>query len=283
MTTTVGVELRREFVERGFVIIPEVLDDALRTRLIETTDRVVDDQQAEHGARNRTTGSMVPISSDPLYPELITLPSALRALAALGWDRPRFSDGWVISKPGGGPRLFWHYDWFTWQDDVSLRPEPCQISLMYYLNSTRRENGCLRVIPGSHNTHNPLHDVLSRDRGELSAGADPDAPEFGDRPDEVDVPIKAGDLLVTDARLLHAGHANNTDERRRLITLWYQPELESLPEPMQAQMARKAQPPPPWWPADAQHRLQSIMSRYDGPAEPYGRSPYRRLPDRSGR
>jgi ectoine hydroxylase-related dioxygenase (phytanoyl-CoA dioxygenase family) len=37
----------------------------------------------------------------------------------------------------------------------------------------------------------------------------------------VDVEVKAGDLVLGDARLLHAAHANNSDRRRTLITMWW--------------------------------------------------------------
>lgn len=273
-------DTRREALLRdGFVVVPDVLEDNLRERLKIVTDAVVARQDAEHAKRHLSTGSMVPTTSDPAYAELITLPAALAALASLGYPEPHFSDGWVISKPGGGRRLFWHYDWFTWQDDASLRREPLQVSLMYYLDSTRRENGCLRVIPGSHAAHNPLHDELSAQRRELDAGNDRHRAEFSDRPDEVDVPVRAGDLLIADARLLHAGHPNDTDERRRLITLWYQPDLASLPERMQAQMAAKAQPVPADWPPAARDAAWRVRTRYGGSAEPYERAPYRRPPD----
>lgn len=276
---TPNADLREAFLRDGYVVVPGVLDDDLRQRLIMVTDRVVAAQLAEHTSRHKTTGSMVQITSDPVYVDLVTLPSAIEALARLGYPTPSFSDGWVISKPAGGPRLFWHYDWFTWQDDASLGREPCQISMMYYLNSTRVQNGCLRVLPGSHNTHNPMHDVLSSPRGDLSAGTNMDSPEFTDRPDEVDVPITAGDVLITDARLLHAGHPNTTTERRRLVTLWYQPDPAGLPERMLAQLAGKRQAPPSGWPVEYRRRLESILVRYDGHAVAYEPAPYRRLPD----
>lgn len=277
------VDLRGAFLRDGFVVVGDVLDDDLRQRLVTVTDAVVVRQDQRHTSRHASTGSMVPVTSDPLYADLIALPAALAALERLGYPRPTFSDGWVISKPGGGPRLFWHYDWFTWQDDASLRRQPCQVSLMYYLNSTRRENGCLRVIPGSHASHNPMHDLLSTGRDELdAAGGDVEKPEFSERPDEVDVPITAGDLLIADARLLHAGHPNTTEERRRLITLWFQPDLAILPERMQAQMAAKAQQPPDDWPDDARDKMARILATYQGNADPYPRASYRRLPGMVG-
>ena len=147
---------------------------------------------------------------------------------------------------------------------------------MYYLSDTRPENGCLRVIPGSHCNHNALHDLLDAPHSEgLTRGDNLSAVEFSDRPDEVDVPIKAGDLLVGDARLLHTTHANDTDQRRTLLTLWYQPDLKTLPERIQAQMVAKAQPIPEDWPDDARHKVEALLARYDGTAVPYQRSLYR--------
>ncbi|MGH3731046.1 MAG: phytanoyl-CoA dioxygenase family protein [Micromonosporaceae bacterium] len=266
---------RERLVTDGFCVFGDVLPPDLLVRLRTATDRLVAAQTAEQVERQRTTGSMINVMSAPALAELIALPAALAALQALGYGGPSFSDGWIISKPGRGPRLFWHYDWFAWEDPASHRLEPLQLALMYYLHDTRPENGCLRVIPGSHVNHNPLHDVLATPRQELSAGIATNRAEFDDRPDEVDVPIRAGDLLVTDARLLHAGHANRTDERRTLITLWYQPDLAAMPERIQAQMGVKTHQPGPDWPAEAVALVAPLLTRYDGDAEPYPRTLYR--------
>lgn len=274
--SSVGRDQREELEDRGFVVFEGLLDASTVAALAAVTDVVVAARGAEHASRQRTTGSMVPVTSDPSYVDLITLPAARGALAALGFPGATFSDGWVISKPARAPRLFWHYDWFAWEDPASYQRTPLQISLMYYLDDTSRDNGCLRVIPGSHHRHNDLHELLSAPRDALSAGTQADVPEFDDRPDEVDVPVRAGDLLVADARLLHASHANSTDERRRLVTLWYQPTPADLPERIQAQMARKAQQPPAWWPARARDALATALTTYEGDAEPYPRTLYRR-------
>ncbi len=208
---------------------------------------------------------------------MIALPQALQCLAALGFDQPTFSDGYIISKPAHSPPLFWHYDWFAWEDPRSYEPVPPQVFLMYYLTDTNRQNGCLRVIPSSHLQHNALHDVLRAPHSqELGAAHDVVAAvEFSTRPDEIDVPVRAGDVVIGDARLLHAAHSNETDERRTLITLWYQPDLCSLPERMQAQMAHKVQQLPETWPPEAKALVTPLLARYEGSAEPYARSLYR--------
>ena len=148
---------------------------------------------------------------------------------------------------------------------------------MYYLSETTRANGCLRVVPGSHRRYNPLHDQIG-DPHRIAAVReleDLDHPAFSDRPDEADVPATPGDMLVVDARMLHAAHTNQTDHERPMLTLWYQPDMSSLPERMQAQMYEKRQDPPDDWPGDAKRRWMSVLVRYAGDAEPLERQPDR--------
>ena len=132
------------------------------------------------------------------------------------------------------------------------------------------------MIPGSHCNHNPLHDVIDEPHSpDLQAGADLSADEFGDRPDEIDVPINAGDLLIGDSRLLHATHANASDQRRTVLTLWYQTDLPSLPQKIQAQMVAKTQEIPADWDDETRARVQAIMPRYEGSAVAHERQLYR--------
>ena len=272
-----NADKRDHLLRDGFCRFENVLPSDMLARLRDASDRMLDALPKEQAEKLRAQGSLLPTTGDPIFAELIAWPAALDALASLGFPRPTFSDGYVISKPGGSPRLFWHYDWFAWQDPCSFGPDPPQLFAMYYLTDTSPENGCLRVVPGSHVRHNPLHDQLREPHSAiLSQARDLSLPEFSTRPDEVDVPVQAGDLLLGDARLLHAAHANETDERRTLITLWYQPDLRALPERTQAQMAAKVQRTPADWPPEAQERYGAMLATYEGVAEPYERQLYRR-------
>jgi ectoine hydroxylase-related dioxygenase (phytanoyl-CoA dioxygenase family) len=272
----------RQLLDDGFCVYEGILDARMLTDLREKTDRLLEIQSAEDRAQQRTTGSMVPIVCDPFFADVIIWPKALEALSELGFRTPTFSDGYIISKPPHSPRLFWHYDWFAWEDPRSYEPVPPQVFLMYYLSDTRPENGCLRAIPGSHRNHNPLHDMIDNPHSRaLAQGDNLGAVEFSNRPDEIDVLIRAGALLIGDARLLHATHANDTDQKRTLLTLWYQPDLRSLPDRMQAQMAAKAQHVPESWPEDARRKVEGILAYYSGSAEPYERTLYRKKPYRS--
>lgn len=71
--------------------------------------------------------------------------------------------------------------------------------------------------------------------------------------------------MVGDSRLLHSAHANKTEQRRTVITLWYYPAWDQLSEPIQARMAKAGMDDR--WPADAYERIGSLLPTYDGDAE----------------
>ena len=76
--------------------------------------------------------------------------ATLRAHLGLIRDISR-RQGYSLSKPGGGPALYWHRDWHHWSCKAeSEQPRGTQLFLMVYLVDTTPDNGCLRVIPRSH-------------------------------------------------------------------------------------------------------------------------------------
>ena len=143
---------------------------------------------------------------------------------------------------------------------------------------TTPANGCLRLIPESHLKRHAMHeDVPEAHTDDIRRADDLSHPVFKDHPDEVDVCVKAGDLVIGDSRLLHSARANATAARRTVITLWYHPLFYELPEPMQAYLgeanagaARQTDPPTGvWaWPKQAQDRIGALIPIYGGDAEP---------------
>ena len=148
---------RTELEQQGFTRFEKVLPVSLLADLRRVTDDLLNQRD---NTPFQSQGSMLPATEHPLFASLIALPEALACLAQLGFADPAYSDGYIISKPPKGMRLFWHYDWFAWQDERSYQNPPPQVFVMYYLTDTTRENGCLRVIPGSHLSENPLHRLL---------------------------------------------------------------------------------------------------------------------------
>jgi ectoine hydroxylase-related dioxygenase (phytanoyl-CoA dioxygenase family) len=178
-------------------------------------------------------------------------------LAQLGYLNPKLHSYYVSTKPPGAEALPWHSDLFYGWDSV----EPAELFLMYYLQDTNVNNGCLRVVPGSH--------LWSRaKRFNQSAGCIA-------LPDELAVPVCAGDLFVGDRRLLHATYANRSNVWRTCFTIAYAPRFDSLPESVQALIVQnKCLPPRGWWKTTEAKtldvRLRAILPRYDGQAVPIG-------------
>jgi hypothetical protein len=158
----------------------------------------------------------------PVVDELIELPAVGIACEALGLEGLRSVGSIIIlNKPAHGPALYWHQDNMQWNHPKSALPWPTQIFLSIYTVDTHRENGCLRVIPGTHVKRIPLHDALPAAHGPELQESDDSHPAFAEHPDEIDVCARAGDLVIADARVLHAAWQNQTDERRPLVLAWW--------------------------------------------------------------
>ena len=269
----------KQLIDDGFCIIEGILPEELLNRFQKETDHLCQSASEENQTRFQSQGSMLSAMSHPIFAELIAWQKSINTLKSMGFKHPTFTDGYIISKPPNSPKLFWHYDWFAWDDPTVYCPKPQQVFFMYYLIDTTPHNGCLRTIPGSHLQHNPLHDHLNNPHAQdISMAKDINRPEFSTRPDEMDVPIKAGDLLIGDARLLHAAHANQSNQRRTVITLWFQPDFCALPDRIKAQMVAKTQTVPSNWPDTAKKIVTDLHPKYNGPAEPYGRVLYKPKP-----
>ncbi len=263
----ISLPTRDQLLRDGFCTVDGVLDRAMLERVTEVCDRLLDAQPAEHFDAQRSTGSMINVFDDPFFAELVAWPGALEAVANLGFPDPKWNSGYVISKPPHSPPLFWHQDWTGWSDPSSYQAQPQQLFLMYYLIDTEPGNGCLRLIPGSHRKRHRLHDdVPDAHTDEIKRMMDPDHPAYQPVADSVDVPVRAGDLVIGDSRLLHGSYGNRSDRRRTVITLWYYPAFEELSGPLRAHLAEGRIPES--WPESARALVAPLWPRYAGAAEP---------------
>jgi len=225
-------------------------------------------QMSEREKRERRLqGSLIDTMAHPALSEIIAWPAALDALRAMGFPNPKFFIGFIISKPPEtAPPLYWHQDGFTWDEPLSYTDTPIQLFLMYYLVDTTPHNGCLRVIPGSHRKRHELHKIPPPDREETK-NAQEGQPALAPHPDEVDVCVRAGDLVIGDHRLLHSAHANRSTERRTCLTLWFCPLYDQLPEQFQAIYGPRRKKPA-HWPDEDWARLAPLYAHYQGKVAP---------------
>jgi len=263
----------KQYIENGFCVLENILPDDYLGNIKRLCSEYLENVSDEHRKKQVSTGSLIDVSEIPELAELITYPKALDAFSKMGYNDVRFTTGYLISKPPKSPPLFWHFDWMGWDHPASYEKIAIQTFFMYYLVDTTIENGCLKVIPKSHLDEHPLHELM-RDAHtqDLREAKDLASKEFQPHPDEVNVCVKAGDLVIGDSRLIHASHPNNSNEERPVITLWMHPNYAQLPEGLQAFTGNQDYDS---WPEPSQKILEPMKPSYTGSVNPPKRSRYR--------
>ncbi|MCY4064072.1 MAG: phytanoyl-CoA dioxygenase family protein [Chloroflexi bacterium] len=280
MESTVSPErLAEQLREDGFCVIPDVADEALLNKTRACVENALAEYDQQHRENTKAPGSLIDSNFHPELADLVGNPRALEALAQMGLEDIKFWKAVIISKPPGGPRLYWHQDCIMWQDGRAYSERAPMIFLMYYLEDTRRENGCLRLLAGSHQYRHVLHEMGEAHTKDINRMDNPDDPRFKDYLNEVDVPIKAGDLVVGDARMFHATHENASSEQRTVITIWFHPFFSDLQEDTQSWIHEAFHRQHETWPADAREKIATLIPDYQGDVEPMDltRTPDERL------
>ena len=276
-------------IQDGYWVARDVLQDSTVANLIESSRGVLAGVTPEHRSRNRSQGSLINLSDYHAFADIIAHPAIVSMLRALKFADPVFSSGYLISKPPQSPALFWHQDWWGWDDPISYTDSVTQVFVMIYLTNTSHKNGCLRVLPGSHRRRHALHEQSAAHAAELSAVTHPDDPIFGSVAGERAIEVAVGDVVVGDARLLHGAYPNTADEERMLLTLWYHPDFRTLPEGMRARICdifnrRDVDTDPDEaqttiitdWPTDRLALLDGLLPCYTGNEPPHA---WNRQPD----
>ena len=89
--------------------------------------------------------------------------------------------------------------------------------------------------------------------------------------------VIAGDLIIGDARLLHSAHANQTDQRRTVITLWFFPDFDAMAREIKASINLDGKHGwPENWSEDKLKMIEPLKPSYTTKA---GAITWNRIPD----
>jgi ectoine hydroxylase-related dioxygenase (phytanoyl-CoA dioxygenase family) len=123
----------------------------------------------------------------------------------------------VFCKPANeGFETPWHQDGHYWP----IRPL-ANCTVWVALEPSTRENGCLRVVPGSH-LAKTLHPHLHEDRTDLTLNQRMAEGAF-DAADAVDLELQPGQMSMHDIYMIHGAEANTSGIRRTGVALRYMP------------------------------------------------------------
>ncbi len=138
-----------------------------------------------------------------------------------------------FAKPAlSGKRTPWHQDGEYWP----IAPlATCTVWLA--LDDSTPENGCLRVIRGSHTARAlRAHNTLASDDVTLTQELDPS--EY-DEADAVDIVLKAGQVSLHDVYLLHGSEPNRSPRPRRGMTMRFMPSTSVFDRDLAREKAKR--------------------------------------------
>jgi hypothetical protein len=166
--------------------------------------------EGDNGEGVRGSRAFLDLARDP---EIIELVSGVLGDDIILWGCH------VFCKPAvEGFETPWHQDGHYWP----IRPlATCTVWVA--LEESSVENGCLRVIPGSH-AGKHLHEHLHEDRSDLTLNQRL-APGTFDEASAVDLELRPGEMSLHDVHLIHGANPNRSNKRRTGVALRYMPSI----------------------------------------------------------
>ncbi|XP_065183443.1 uncharacterized protein LOC135814272 [Sycon ciliatum] len=208
-------EIREQYERDGFVIVRNAIDRDLAREIQGHVDWMLQrfpelpPEQLHHPL----------IEYDAFWLRIVSDPALLRLAAEfVGESIALFASHYFCKMPRSGQEVLWHQDGAYWP----LKPMKV-VSLWLAVDHSSRENGCLRVVRGS---HRQALKELSRAGGDnvLSSYTDVDIREE----DVVDIELQPGDVEIHHPNIIHGSEANTSDKRRCGLTIRYIPTSTSV-------------------------------------------------------
>nr|WP_293844055.1 phytanoyl-CoA dioxygenase family protein [uncultured Arsenicibacter sp.] len=206
----------RQYHQDGYLIVPGFLTADETARLYSVA---IDDQAASRHAINvnDSTGKRSKLSlwykpGNDIYGLLTCSRRLVESVdALLDGEAPvcHFHSKLMQKEPRVGGAWEWHQDYGYWYKNEFLFPNQ-MMSVMIAITDANRENGCLQVIPGTHNMGRVEHGFAGEQVGasqryvDLALQTTP----------LVYVELKAGDALFFHSNILHRSEANLSDRPR---------------------------------------------------------------------
>ena len=209
------------FRNNGFLRLPECLPtelvERLKSAILNDLDNEV--QPIVHNREGRAIRISALMERNPIFREAATHPLALDPLESLLGPNIEILTNrhnhaalrTKVENKADGQAL--HRDVKQWTRNI--------FSIIFYLEDTTVENGCTRIVPGSHHFPGVTESLYDIDwAGGIIDQALP-------------VSMPAGGMLVIDSMVVHGPGQNHTDDTRMSMTVGYHSvdELMDLPNP----------------------------------------------------
>lgn len=162
-----------------------------------------------------------PHFQDPWLFRYLTHPKVLDVIEAfIGPDIVLWSSHFIAKPQGDGKAVPWHTDGAYW----GKRLEPMEvITLWLAVDESTLENGCMRVISGSHREVRTAMDAYQQVDAKKNVFATRLPPEMIDESKVVNLELAVGECHFHDAWTIHGSNPNTSTKRRCGYTMRYMP------------------------------------------------------------
>lgn len=217
--TTITPGQAHQFDELGFFVVEDAFDASTLRRLDDELSK--GDAQARRFLEGIADGRLgvTGLDSQVIAPHAVTRSEFARRFVAdevlaglardlVGPDVRLYWDQSVFKQPRGAEPVLWH------QDNGYTYVEPqAYLTCWIAINDATLDNGCIAVMPGVHR------------EGTLEHTSTPVGEEcWGDWAGAVDVPARAGSIVVFTSLTPHATRRNLTDAVRKAYIVQYAPD-----------------------------------------------------------
>jgi phytanoyl-CoA hydroxylase len=217
--TTITAEQAARFDELGYFVVEDVFDAPTLAALDAELER--GDRHAQRFLADVPEGrfGVAGLDTQVIAPHAVTRSRVARDLAAhetiagiardlVGPDVRMYWDQSVYKQPNSAEPVLWH------QDNGYTYVEPqAYLTCWIAITDATPVNGCVAVMPGVHRDGTLAH--RSTAIGEEC---------WGDWQAAVEVPVRAGSVVVFSSLTPHATKRNTTDEVRKAYILQYIPD-----------------------------------------------------------
>jgi Phytanoyl-CoA dioxygenase (PhyH) len=202
-----------EYHRDGYLTLPQLLPpadfDALRG--------CFEEKLAALPREARPEDMDVPHFTDPRLFRWLFHPSVLDVVERIiGPNIALFSAHFFCKPAGDGKSVPWHEDGYFWRETII--PSSEAITVWLALDPSTTENGCMRVIPGSHTARDRRYRGFDDDSSVFDEALDP--AEY-DSAHSVPLELRPGECSIHAAGLVHGSEANVSPHRRCGFTMRY--------------------------------------------------------------
>ena len=264
-------EQLKAFNDTGYLVV----EDAISTEMVDALEAVADRLDAEERAKtglapHKLLSKFRTVVEDDLLLELLDNKKVFPLLwDILGWNIQLYISHLIMypPEPPDTPRVtkaaHWHQDGGRPVPEME-RPHPrLSLKVSYWLTDvTHRDNGAMRLIPGSHKL----------DTRPPASEAD------GDPEGAMDLIVKRGTAVLFDRRMWHSRGWNFSDVTRKVLFMGYSyrwlrgldynlmpPELLDKCDPIRRQLLGDGVDIKGWWqPTDADVPLKTWIAEHRG-------------------